>query len=220
MAIGFSKSGLRKASSTSTVTDLIPTNFDRTSDLRNSAIPCKTLEDYRSEITKLWDHARQSFLLIGRYLNTAKDELAHGEYQLLIERDLPFGRSQAFQFRAIATLVDTGKVLADELPSSASIAYELSKLAPVDLEDARRSGLLRGNVTRNQIRSWRREKSLTDLRAVSRESRARMRESLQRRIERLQQDLANAKEELKRLESPGPDLNREPAQHLKFGKKE
>jgi hypothetical protein len=201
MALGFSKSNLRRTAPS--IDDqgntLVPLNTDRTADLRNAPIPCQTVGEYRLEIGKLWDHARQSFLLIGRYLNDAKDRLPHGEFQGLIERELPFGRGQAFQFRAIATMVDTGKVIEDELPSSASIAYELSKLAPVELENARQHGLLKSNVTRTQIRNWRREKSLQDLNAVSGSAKARLREALLRRVTRLEAELAKAREELNHL---------------------
>jgi hypothetical protein len=204
MAIGFSKSNLRRipapAQADGDGSSLVPINQDRTADLRNSMVPCRTIGDYRSEIGKLWDHARQSFLLIGRYLNDAKDRLPHGEFQHLVEREVPFGRSQAFQFRAIATMVDTGKVLEDELPSSSSIAYELSKLEPVELEDARRHGLLKGNVTRTQIRSWRREKNLASLHDVSGQARGRLREALIRRVSRLEAELGKAREELQRLD--------------------
>lgn len=203
MAIGFSKSNLRRAQTLveSDGSALTPPNLDRTADLRNSMVPCRTLDDYRSEIAKLWDHARQSFLLIGRYLNDAKDRLPHGQFQHLVEREVPFGRSQAFQFRAIATMVDTGKVLEDELPSSSSIAYELSKLEPVELEDARKQGLLKGNVTRTQIRSWRRDKNLANLHDISGQAKGRLREALIRRIGRLETELGKAREELKQLDA-------------------
>jgi hypothetical protein len=202
MAIGFSKSNLRRVPTVVEADghNLLPINRDRTADLRNSMVPCRTIDDYRSEIGKLWDNARQSFLLIGRYLNDAKDRLPHGEFQHLVEREVPFGRSQAFQFRAIATMIDTGKVIEDELPSSSSIAYELSKLEPIELEDARKQGLLKGTVTRTQIRNWRREKNLACLKDVSGESKRRIREGLVRRITRLESELGKAREEIRRLD--------------------
>jgi hypothetical protein len=98
-------------------------------------------------------------------------------------------------------MVDAGKVIEDELPSSSSIAYELSKLEPVELEDARKQGLLKGNVTRTQIRSWRREKNLTSLRDVSGEAKRRIKEGLIRRISRLEAELDKAREELMRLDA-------------------
>lgn len=201
MAIGFSKSGLRRAASASPVSTAAPYNTDRTADLRNSMIPCTNVEEYSAEIGKLWDHARQSFLIIGRYLNQAKDRLQHGEFLRLIERELPFGRGHAFQLRAVATMVDTGKVLEEELPSSPSIAYELSKLEPIEIEDARQQGLLRANTTRAQIREWRREKTLAALSSVRGDSRQRLKAALIQRIEKLETDLSKAREELRRLDA-------------------
>ena len=200
MAIGFSKSGLRRSSATPSTAIISPYNADRTSDLRNSMVPCGTVEEYSTEIGKLWDHAKQSFLIIGRYLNQAKERLAHGEFLQLVEKELPFGRGQAFQLRAVATMVDTGKVLEDELPSSPSIAYELSKLEPLELEEARKQGLLRSTTTRAQLRDWRRGKSLSGLSGISDESRQRLKVALVKKIEKLEIDLARARDELKHLD--------------------
>lgn len=201
MAIGFSKSGLRRSEATQVAAIISPYNADRTSDLRNSMVPCASVEEYSAEIGKLWDHAKQSFLLIGRYLNQAKERLAHGEFLRLVERELPFGRGQAFQLRAVATMVDTGKVLEDELPSSPSIAYELSKLEPLELEEARKQGLLKANTTRAQIRDWRRGKSLSGLSEISEESRHRLKAALMKKIEKLELDLARARDELHHLDA-------------------
>jgi hypothetical protein len=202
VALAFSKSKLKGVTAATSLIErnAVPLNADRTADLRNAMVPCRTVVDYRSEIEKLWDHAKQSFLLIGRYLNDAKDSLPFGEFQQLLARELPFGQSQAFQFRAIAKMVDEGKVLDSELPSSASIAYELSKLEPIEIEDARKAGLLKGNVTRTQIRLWRREKQLDNLRDLSTVGKERQREALKRRITRLQSELSKAKEELRRFD--------------------
>lgn len=200
MAIGFSKSGLRRSSPEALTVAVTAQNNDRIADLRNSMMPCNSLEDYRSEIIKLWDHAKQSFLIIGRYLNQAKERLPHGEFLRLVERELPFGRGQAFQLRAVATMVDTGRVLEEELPSSPSIAYELSKLEPIDLEDARRQGLLKATTTRAEIREWRRDKSLAGLKAISDETKQRLRAALLKRIDKLESDLQKARTELQHLD--------------------
>jgi len=202
MAVGFSKSNLRKASGADGgLASLAPVNLDRAADLRNSMIPCRSVREYQAEITKLWDHARQSFLLIGRYLNDAKDRLEHGEFERLMARELPFSKSQAFQFRAIAAMIDGGRLVEEELPSSASIAYELSKLEPVDLQEARERGLLAGAVTRTQIRAWKREKTLAGFKDVSSQSRRLLKDALVRRIARLEEELRKAREELMKIDA-------------------
>ena len=198
--VTFSKSGLRKATTVESTQALTPVNLDRTSDFRNSMVACESVAEYTAEIGKLWQHARVSFVLIGRYLNEAKVGLPHGEFERMVQRELPFSKSQAFQFRAVATMIDGGRIQDHELPSSPSIAYELSKYEPYELEDARKLGLLTPTVSRVELRKWRRDRSLANLTTVSDHSKNMLKSALTKRIHKLREQLRASEEELKRLD--------------------
>jgi hypothetical protein len=198
--VTFSKSGLRKSNLNETAEALVPVNIDRTSALRNAMIPCQSVAEYTIEIGKLWQHARVSFVLIGRYLNEAKDRLPHGEFESMVQRELPFSKSQAFQFRAVATMIDGGRLQDHEVPSSPSIAYELSKYEPFELEDARKRGLLTSTVSRQQLRNWRRDRSLANLGGVSEHSKSMLRGAMLKKIAKLREQLQLAEQELAKLD--------------------
>ena len=198
--VTFSKSGLRKSSPNEATEALVPINMDRTSALRNTMVPCQSAAEYSAEIGKLWQHARISFVLIGRYLNEAKGRLPHGEFESMVQRELPFSKSQAFQFRAVATMIDGGRLQDHEVPSSPSIAYELSKYEPFELEDARKRGLLTSTVSRLQLRNWRRDRSLANLGGVSEHSKGMLRGALSKKISKLREQLQSAEQELAKLD--------------------
>jgi hypothetical protein len=198
--VTFSKSSLHKEKPNENRETLVPINTDRTSALRNSMVPCQSAAEYMNEISKLWQHARVSFILIGRYLNEAKIHLPHGEFESMVQRELPFSKSQAFQFRAVAAMIDGGRLQDHEVPSSPSIAYELSKYEPFELEDARKRGLLISTVSRAQLRNWRRDRSLASLGEISEHSKKMLRSALTKRIIKLRGQLTAAEEELAKID--------------------
>ena len=56
------------------------TGGERKAAIITAEVALATKDDYIREITSLWNDARQRFLLIGRYLNRAKEQLPHGEF--------------------------------------------------------------------------------------------------------------------------------------------
>jgi hypothetical protein len=110
-----------------------------------------TVEDFVTEITAQWDEARDRFLRIGQCLIQAKQKLPHGEFEDMIERRLPFGKAVAHQLRSVADAVQRGKLVASDLPSSYSIAYQLVTLDDDELSIARNNGLIRPDVKRAEI---------------------------------------------------------------------
>ena len=164
--------------------------------LRRAVVAYAQAEDYAREIRTLWEEAAESFLTIGRWLNKARETLAHGEWQRLVEQELPFDRNRAYQLRAVATMVDTGRVLEEELPTSSATAYEFASLDAGALERAKREGVLRPDVKRPEVKAWKRR-----VLAVAGEgSAARQKAALQARIARLEAELAEAQAALRRLE--------------------
>jgi hypothetical protein len=118
--------------------------------LKSSAV-LNSKEDYRREIAALWSDAAEKFLLIGRYLVRAKESLPHGEFQDLIERELPFSYAVARQLKTVAEKVDAGYVAPDRVPRSYSTAFVLLTMQPEELRQAEGRGLVRPDVTRSAL---------------------------------------------------------------------
>jgi hypothetical protein len=127
--------------------------------------------DVVAEIDKLWGEAQEKFLAIGRYLVLAKARF-HRSYEASILPSLPFGKGVAFQLRAVATAVDEGRILEEEMPRSYATAYQLVSLPPTEFDLARKENLVRPNVLRREVAAFRlriRERTSKDRDALVRE---------------------------------------------------
>lgn len=133
---------------------------DRRGPLADAGLPVPVVFQSREHtverIRTLWDHARDTFVEIGRWLNTAKGALGHGEWEDMIERELPFTPARARQLRQVAEFVDSGIVPTERLPPYDTIILELSKLSPDELATAQRENLVRPDVRRAEIQEFRR----------------------------------------------------------------
>jgi hypothetical protein len=109
---------------------------------------------YASEISRLWSEAQDRFLKIGRYLVRAKAALPHGSFEAMIADELPFGRHVAWQLRTVATAVDGGRLVEDELPNSYATAFKLASLDDDVLDRAKAENVVRPNVTRAEVTSF------------------------------------------------------------------
>ena len=112
---------------------------------------------YAEELTRLWREAQDRFVAIGEYLLQAKETLPHGEYEKMVEADLPFGRAVAHTLRTVAVAVNEGRLARPELPRSYTTAYFLATLKPDHLALARERGLVRHDVSRSSVDAFRRE---------------------------------------------------------------
>jgi hypothetical protein len=164
--------------------------------LRRTIVAYDTAAEYAQEISTLWEEAAESFLTIGRWLNKARETLLHGEWQRLVEEQLPFDRNRAYQLRAVATMVDAGRVLETELPSSSATAYEFASLDRDVLELAKREGVLRPNVKRQEVKAWKRRMLALGASQTESDTLAVRRKALLQRIAQLEAGLAEAHAEL------------------------
>lgn len=126
----------------------------RASDISDAIVPCRTRQEFAQEIRYHWGRSRKEFLSIGRYLNRAKDTLPHGEFEAMIASDMPFSVETAFRFRAVADAIDSGRLTLDVLPGAESVAYQIVTMSPEELERAKAAGLVRPDVTRRQLISF------------------------------------------------------------------
>ena len=109
---------------------------------------------YAGEISRLWAEAQDRFLKIGRYLVRAKAALPHGSFEAMVADELPFGRHVAWQLRTVATAVDGGRLVEDELPNSYATAFKLASLDDEVLDRAKAENVVRPDVTRAEVTSF------------------------------------------------------------------
>ena len=186
------------------VKEAVPTRLEnapsQTKHVRRTIVAFERVEDYVAEIETLWKEAAETFLLIGRNLNKAKEILPHGEYQRMVQSCLPFDKSRAYQLRMVATMVDSGRVAEDDLPRSSATAFLFASLDREMIARAKDDGILRADVRRQEVQEWKRRLAGPPPNAVSL---ARMRATLRARIQRYENELARAREQLAEL---GDDL--------------
>lgn len=137
-------------------------------------------EDFIREISNLWRDAQRRILIIGRYLNRAKNVLPHGEFQQMIKAELPFSEQVAYQMRQVAAAVDGGRFLEEELPRNYSVAYQIITLSEREMQIARQRQLFHPNVRRSELLAFKRE-----LRCVAKKDAQQDREALVAERERL-----------------------------------
>lgn len=162
--------------------------------LQAVALQPQSTDDYVEAIGRLWNRAQTAFLDIGRLLIRAKETLPHGEYVGAVEQRLPFAARTAYQLREAARWaieMDRRKTIAlERLPSSYSTIYLLSTLDPPTLEAAEADGIVRPDLRRAELISWRK----------GRGGQQPERSGLHIRRERLLRERAKLDEELRRIE--------------------
>lgn len=156
-----------------------------------------TREEFVGEIARLWKEAQDRFLLIGRYLLDAKARLDHGAFGPMVASELPFTHSVAVRLMAVARAVEDGIVAGDRLPKSYSVAYEIVSMRPEELEEAKRIGLVRPDVRREDVVAFKRGlRSSEGREAWPREMKRRRLERLLTQKARLEEEIALLRREL------------------------
>jgi hypothetical protein len=157
----------------------------------------ETRADYVAEISRLWRESQAYFLAIGQYLNEAKITLLHGEFEVMIERDLPFSPSMARKLRAVAELAKHDSEVTQLLPPAVTVLYEVASLNPAERQQAVAEGLIRSNVKREEIVAFKRRlrasTALPDRRAELEAKRDRLRrelEEVERALSELQEPVS------------------------------
>jgi N6-adenosine-specific RNA methylase IME4 len=107
---------------------------------------------WADKITAAWRATIDGIFEVGRLLIQAKDKLEHGEFQSMVERDLPFQPSTARRLMAIAAdLRLSNRAHAHVLPASWGSLYELTKLTDKQFETAISRGLIHPEMQRKDI---------------------------------------------------------------------
>ena len=174
--------------------------------------------DIVTQITGLWQDVQRRFVAIGRHLNRAQNlierqtkaiteaqglpegearKLARTTYEEQVIRKLPFSDKVASQLSCVARAIDGRRLMESEIPSSYSIVYQLTTLTDDELAKARDEGIIRPDVSRDEVIAFKKRiRQRPDL-DVSREVqlRARRRRVIEE-MERLRRELAELDSEL------------------------
>jgi hypothetical protein len=161
-----------------------------------------TREEFAARIGVLWKDAQRTFVEIGRHLQRAKVQLPHGEFEAMIERDLPFGKNAAYKLRVVAEAIDLGRLPSDLAPQDYSTCYLIASLKDEELAVARERNLVRPDVMRADLLAFKRSlkpqpHSKKEIRAALIADRDRL---IKRIIPRLQDDLKKAQNRLVEIE--------------------
>lgn len=106
---------------------------------------------FLGEVHERFNSVNRGFLELGQMLLDARDRLRE-DYDRLEEADilLPFSKGTASKLRTIAASVRSGLIRGETLPPY-TIAYQLAKLPPPVLEEARAADLIRPDVRRTEV---------------------------------------------------------------------
>lgn len=107
--------------------------------MKSSVVPLRANERDRAyfakEINAAYRRSVESILEIGDLLIAAKEKLPHGEYEEMVDEDLPFGPSQARRYKRIAEDERLRKrAHVHALPAAMSTLVELSKCTDEQLD--------------------------------------------------------------------------------------
>lgn len=119
--------------------------------------------EWTASIRDMWTTAAEAFIGAGRELIDAKATLRHGEFEAMVEDDLPFGPRTARRLMAIALdprIADRTHV--SVLPASWRTLYELTRLDDEALERAFAAGDINAEMGRADVARIRRQAAAGD----------------------------------------------------------
>jgi hypothetical protein len=155
--------------------------------------PAKLLarEEFAAEIRRAWLESQESFLLIGRYLLTAKERLQHGEFMAMVASDLPFSHQTANKLMSVARFIESGDVPPDALPPASETCYQITTLTSEERAQALAEGVIRPQMQREDILKFKRRARMSVHDAeTERHCLEAERAKLVRRLEEIDQALA------------------------------
>lgn len=163
-----------------------------------------SLNDYISEINRLYIQSQNNFMRIGALLDKAKTNLSPEDYRLLVNSDLlPFDRSARSQILRAYQAIKNG-VVSPEMATHGgyTTVYLASKLTDEQRHQAIEEGVLRHDTKRHEIvafqrrlRSQSQTDSVGDL-TKRMNSLIRKRERLLVEVEQLNREIQNISEKI------------------------
>ena len=112
----------------------------------------RTRRSWAKAIRSKWQQSVQCIIEAGRLLEQAKASLPHGQFEEMVESDLPFGPRAARMLMAIArNPILAKRKHASDLPASWYTLYEMSRLPESELSGALASGEVGPETRRRDV---------------------------------------------------------------------
>ena len=160
--------------------------------LLDAHVTCTSVDEFASEITRLWDEAQHRFVEIGRYLNEAKTSLGHGRFLPMVESQLPFGIRVAQKLMQVAEAIDSEILPPERLPPSYNTVYELVTLKEEERAIALERNIVRPDVKRDEVIEFKRKlRAKPQLPEQERKKLKQRLERLRTQRQRLEQEIAD-----------------------------
>ncbi|QCN96645.1 DUF3102 domain-containing protein (plasmid) [Azospirillum argentinense] len=113
-----------------------------------------TRAEFAKDIRRNWLNALEATVQVGRRLNEAKEKLPYGEYEAMVEQDLPFKPATARKLREVAAFVDSGKVPLERLPEAYSTVYAIATMPEERRQEALKQGVIRPGMARRELEQF------------------------------------------------------------------
>ncbi len=115
-----------------------------------------TTTHWARQIRTAWQSSVRSIIKCGQLLITAKERLAHGQFERMVANELPFGASTADRLMKIARdLRLTNPAHAQLLPPSWYLLYRLTLLSDTEFNARVADGSINPDMTRDDFESVR-----------------------------------------------------------------
>ena len=125
----------------------------------------KSRASWAKAIRTKWQQSVECIVEVGRLLEQAKQALPHGQFENMVEDDLPFGSRSARMLMSIArNPVLTSRKHASDLPASWYTLYELTRVPEGELSRALGSGEVGPETRRRDVIQLREELRQRELR--------------------------------------------------------
>jgi len=112
----------------------------------------RTAQEFAERISACWRRSVEAIFEAGRWLIRAKDKLEHGQFEAMVEGNLPFGASTAQRIMAIARDPRLSNPAHGQLlPPSWRTLYELTKLSDSEFTHGIESGVIRPDMERKVL---------------------------------------------------------------------
>lgn len=161
--------------------------------LPESQMP-RTVDEFVTRITDLWEDAQQRFLRIGELLTIAAEQLTTDEQAVLYETlNRRFGKSARSQLMSAYRAIRANIVPSEMAAAGYVTVYTLARLSEEERRQAAAAGLMRPDVRQSDVRAFFSAKR-------SGRSKTATRSSLEARRARLVAEIARIDAELARLE--------------------
>jgi hypothetical protein len=108
--------------------------------------------DWAEQISVAWRKSVEAICAVGRLLDEAKSDLPHGQFEKMVEAELPFGARAARMLAAIGR-DDRVRNHGSDMPASWRTLYELTRLTNEQFQAGLKSGSINPEMLRADVQA-------------------------------------------------------------------